>query len=441
MIERKSLSEAFPQIAKEAHGWDPEGVSSYSSKKVEWCCSKMHIYSAVIANRTANGSGCPYCSGNKVLAGFNDLASNYPDLAMEAHGWDPSQVTIGSGKKVSWKCNNNHTWEASPNNRTSNASGCPFCSNNKVWSGFNDLATLNPEVAEEALGWDSKLVGPNSNKRLLWKCSSHHEWLARPADRLRGDGCPYCSGRKVLLGFNDLATTHPDLALQANGWNPQDFTYGSNQRKKWICAFGHGWVATPANRAISGTGCPYCSGNKVLEGFNDLNTTHPHLASQAVKWKPNEISFGSNKKVKWFCENGHEWIISPKVRTGKDGSDCPSCAQTGFDPNKEGWLYFLWHPDWEMLQIGITNVPADRLKTHKSLGWKVLELRGPMNGDLARQWEADILRMLRKRNAVVGTTDIAGKFTGYTESWMKSSFPASSLKELMECVRLMEEQL
>ena len=64
-----------------------------------------------------------------------------------------------------------------------------------------------------------------------------------------------------------------------------------------------------------------------------------------------------------------------------------------------------------------------------------------MNGDLARQWEADILRMLRKKNAIVGSTEIAGRFTGYTESWIKSSFPASSLKELMEKVRLVEDLL
>ena len=62
-----------------------------------------------------------------------------------------------------------------------------------------------------------------------------------------------------------------------------------------------------------------------------------------------------------------------------------------------------------------------------------------MTGDLVRQWETDILRMLRKQNAIVGSTDIAGKFTGYTESWMKHSYPVSSLKELMNLVRADEE--
>jgi hypothetical protein len=93
-----------------------------------------------------------------------------------------------------------------------------------------------------------------------------------------------------------------------------------------------------------------------------------------------------------------------------------------------------------MLQIGITNVPDDRLSTHKRLGWEVLELRGPMEGDIARQWETDILQMLRKQKAVIGSTEIAGKFTGYTESWMKASFQAPSLKALMESVRNAEDE-
>ena len=93
-----------------------------------------------------------------------------------------------------------------------------------------------------------------------------------------------------------------------------------------------------------------------------------------------------------------------------------------------------------MLQIGITNVPDDRLATHKRLGWTVIELRGPMKGELTRQWETDILRMLRAKKAVVGDTTIAGKFTGYTESWLEKSFPAKSLKELMNEVRFFEDK-
>ena len=84
------------------------------------------------------------------------LSVTHPELAREAEGWDPSQITYGSGKKFLWRCNSNHTWEAKINNRTASNSGCPYCSNSKVLIGFNDIQTTHPEIANEADGWDPK---------------------------------------------------------------------------------------------------------------------------------------------------------------------------------------------------------------------------------------------------------------------------------------------
>ncbi|RHS07383.1 hypothetical protein DW915_15330 [Blautia sp. AM42-2] len=47
-------------------------------------------------------------------------------------------------------CEFGHRWEASPNKIISKkTSGCPYCANQKVWKGFNDLSTFRPEVAQE----------------------------------------------------------------------------------------------------------------------------------------------------------------------------------------------------------------------------------------------------------------------------------------------------
>ena len=37
-------------------------------------------------------------------------------------------------------------------------------------------------------------------------------------NRSKGQSCPYCSHRKVLSGFNDLATTHPELVASEWDW-------------------------------------------------------------------------------------------------------------------------------------------------------------------------------------------------------------------------------
>ena len=102
-------------------------------------------------------------------------------------------------------------------------------------------------------------------------------------------------------------------------------------------------------------------------------------------------------------------------------------------------MYFLSHSKWSMYQIGITNFPNDRLQTHKKLGWEVLEIRGPMDGLLAQQWETAVLRMLKAKGADLSNSKIAGKFDGYSEAWSKSKFQSNSIKELMRLTEEFEE--
>ena len=437
MNERTSVSETHPEIAIQADGWNPTMYSTFSNKKVNWICQKGHKWNASITNRTRHNRGCPFCSNQRVMSGENDLASIYPKLALEAHGWDPKLVIAGTGKKLNWICPIDHVWSSTVANRL-RGDLCSVCKGTVVLEGFNDLKSQNPEIASQALDWDPSKIYFNSSKKLSWKCSLDHVWITTVRHRVhRNQGCPYCTNTKLLSGFNDLLTKFPTIASEAVGWDPSKVAPGSSRRYLWQCMEGHQWRAIPMSRTgLRKTGCPYCSNMKLLRGFNDLQTINPDLAAEAYGWDPSTVFPSGDVIRKWKCPESH--VYSARVANRAHGRGCPSCTQNGFDPNKEGWLYFLEHSDWEMLQIGITNVPDDRLATHTKLGWSVLELRGPMNGDLARQWETDILRMLRKNHAVIGSTEIAGKFTGFSESWMKESFPVKSLKELMGIVRALE---
>ena len=49
--------------------------------------------------------------------------------------------------KVIWRCRKEGQWEAAVKSRTINKTDCPYCSHNKVLAGFNDLATLQPDIA------------------------------------------------------------------------------------------------------------------------------------------------------------------------------------------------------------------------------------------------------------------------------------------------------
>jgi hypothetical protein len=279
------------------------------------------------------------------------------------------------------------------------------------------------------------------NNKTKWKCRclSCGDIVYPKLNGIQsGEGGCYKCGMKRAGESNTLDSEHAIQIAISAGFTPlEPYT---NALTKWKMRHDAcNSIVYPRLNSISNSsnktpGCAVCAGKQVEPGLNDLFTTHPEIAAEAKGWDPMLVTAGSSSvKRLWVCQEGHEWRSPVAERTA--GHGCPSCAQSGFDPNKDGWLYFLSHPDWEMLQIGITNVPDDRLSTHKRLGWEVLELKGPMNGDLARQWETDILRMLRKKNAIVGSTEIAGRFTGYTESWMKHTYPASSLKELMNLVQ------
>lgn len=171
-------------------------------------------------------------------------------------------------------------------------------------------------------------------KKKYWWIDEHgHEWETIIANKAKGSRCPYCSGTKILEGFNDLKSQIPEIASQ---WHPtknspltpKQISVRSAKKVWWLGECGHEWEAAIHSRTHKQTGCPYCSGNKVLPGFNDLATTHPTLTAQWHPTKnfpltPEDVSFGSQRKVWWSGECGHEWetnIVS-RQRFG-----CPVCA-------------------------------------------------------------------------------------------------------------------
>ena len=208
----------------------------------------------------------------------------------------PSQISFGSEKKMKWVCENNHTWEASPNKMTQRqTTGCPYCSNQKVWRGFNDLAFKFPNIAKE---WNyeknNKLkpdeVTSHSNKKVWWKCDKGHDFQMKISDRTskRNRNCPYCANRRVLKGFNDLSSVCPAVAKELdptkNGKKKPDKILSSNSKKYWWkCDKGHEYQAVLNNRVSNGkrkNGCPYCAGRKVLKGFNDIETDRHEIVEE-----------------------------------------------------------------------------------------------------------------------------------------------------------------
>lgn len=126
----------------------------------------------------------------------------------------------------------------------------------------------------ELLGqWDErnapltpKTVSYGSKKKLWWHCREGHFWQAAVYNRSAGAGCPYCAGKAVESGGNDLASVYPELAKQWDAvknapLTPADVTPHTHRKVWWKCPAGHRWKTAVYSRAgAQENGCPVCAG-------------------------------------------------------------------------------------------------------------------------------------------------------------------------------------
>lgn len=205
----------------------------------------------------------------------------------------PETIPFGSTQKVWWQCEKGHRWQVTVNNRTSSHTDCPYCSGRAAWPGETDLASQFPELAREwhptkNLPLTPECVLPGSEKKVWWRCGLGHVWRATVHSRTDGCGCPVCANRAVAPGVNDLASQFPKLAQE---WHPTK------------------------NGALT----------------------------------PQEVTFGTKRKVWWRCEKGHEWYVSVQSRT-LDGTGCPVCAGRVILPGENDMASQFpevareWHP-------------------------------------------------------------------------------------------------
>ena len=281
-----SVATNYPEIAKEWHPtkngkFTPDKAIMKSSKKVWWKCKTNpdHEWEARISDRTGlNKSGCPYCSGRKVLR-KESFALIFPEIAKQWHpikngDLRPEEISPGSSKKVWWKCERgiDHEWETTVDSRTSGRK-CPFCAGKKV-SVTNSLATNYPEIAEEWHPTKNGSLTPNdvttgSGKKVWWKCKSEpdHEWKASVCERtgIKKIGCPFCSHRRLSV-TNALATLYPEIAKEwhptKNGkLTPEKVIAGSHRSVWWMCSSDskHVWKTKINNRVHNKSRCPFCA--------------------------------------------------------------------------------------------------------------------------------------------------------------------------------------
>jgi hypothetical protein len=282
----------LPPVERDKRGrLKPSDVSIHSHENAWWQCpvNKKHEWRALVCDRVRYGSGCPYCTNQKV-GHDNSLAAVYPKLVNLWHPTRnlpllPTHVVPGSGKRVWWRCSkaHDHIWQASVNkvvkSRNEGHRACPFCAGRKVCS-TNNLAAQCPPVAKlwhpTQNASKATSVLPKSNKMVWWHCPKGHEFKSQvcrvfEAHQLRGSsGCPYCSGRRASKEDN-LAERYPVIAKL--WWHPSknlplrptEVRHGSGKEVWWGCTKSrqHAWQApissvVQAYKKMRRPRCPMC---------------------------------------------------------------------------------------------------------------------------------------------------------------------------------------
>lgn len=325
------LATTHPELVKdwdwESNDLSPYEITAMKNYRAHWICHVCGYHWISLVSNRSRGRGCRRCAG-KVLTPEKSLAVVNPQVAAQ---WDykknspltPNDVFAGSNDSAFWLCEKGHSWEAIICSRTKGQkNGCPYCGNKLLLSGFNDLATVRPELLSE---WDYEKntvqpdqVFPKTNLSVFWKCEKGHSYPYNIATKRVGRGCPYCDGKKPIVGENDLATTHHEISQEwdqekNSGLTPQDVKAGSNKTVFWKCReCNHSWPARIFVRVKTPT-CPCCCGRKPITDYNDLATTHIEIAhywdsERNGDKSPQTVSHGSRYMAHWKCPDcGLKW--------------------------------------------------------------------------------------------------------------------------------------
>lgn len=406
------LSTINPTLAKE---WDydknknflPSTISPYSHKKVWWKCSKCgHRWMATIKHRTY-GVGCPQCGRKQSTISKHktdietkgSVATNNPDLALEWHPYRngdllPTEVLSNSNKKVWWRCRKGHEWQAVVSSRNMGA-GCPICDlenhtsfpeqaiNYYLSHYFKTLNRYREYGKEIDIYIPERKIGIEYNGLFFHNSKESKE---RDANKVRFFRSHDIRIIQVVEGYTN--TVDIDVITYRH-----DSTYSE---LKWVIEIlgkimgieKHIEVDLDNDRAE--IYAQYIH----LEKENSLLSKKPLIAEEWHPTKnrsltPDNVSFGSQKKVWWLGKCGHEWpaIISSRVA----GHGCPYCngyaVKEGFNDlsTKCPQLVDEWDYDKNVELLPSQVTPG----SHRKVWW--------ICSNCGHSWEATI------KNRVNGT--------------------------------------
>lgn len=188
-------------------GLMPGNVSSFSDSQYWWKCGNGHGWK----DSPREHGGCPVCSGQITNPRGSSIAECGGELVglfdEEANKMTASCVSVDAVSFYTWHCREcGNRWRDAPVAMRGKPY-CPYCADEALQIGLNDVKTKFPQMAIE---WKSKDARPDrvfykEDRDVEWRClSCGEEWTGNLRERVerslqegRVAGCPYCDGDSV----------------------------------------------------------------------------------------------------------------------------------------------------------------------------------------------------------------------------------------------------
>lgn len=334
----------------------PEEISCFSGRKVWWkCCECGHSWQATVGNRVS-GSGCPKCNIENVNS-FCEQAVLYYIKQLFPDAINSDKLAIGMELDIFIPSINKaieydgEVWHGSKHKIEIDNQKNVLC----LEKGIKLIRIREPRLKE----MDNCVVFIRKDSTTeLSLTDVIHEVLdyLSPGNKIQVDVLRDTSlileQYAVKKYGNSVSFLYPDIAAEwhptKNGkLTPNKISKATNKKAWWLGKCGHEWQMSVSDRTSTyvrkdGTikkpyGCPFCSGRRILVGYNDLQSKRPDIAAE---WhpekngnlKPTDIMCGSGKNVWWLGRCGHEWKSTPNKRCN-DNDQCPICFKKRRSPS------------------------------------------------------------------------------------------------------------
>lgn len=310
----------------------------------------------------------------RLIVGVNDLKTSFPQIAAELVSADPSEIMDTSVKSQEWKCSlcGKH-WNAQPRSRVNTYNPQPGCPQCKSSSGIDSrgkkllFKDAFPELAVQAVNEEElESLTQSSHKKIAWRCDKGHEYQLSPNKILHGIKCPVCNFKLLDPTYNTIRAVRPDLVEELANEKDADTLFANSKSKiTWrhedAEGITHIWTASPNDRCYYDYGCGVCSGRQVQVGVNDFALI---LEKYGYKWhednrfSPYEITMGSSKKVKVYCDKHSErYVMEIGAKFFTSGEmRCQDCIPTGDK--------FRSKPEREIYEFVTENFPDEKIENN-----------------------------------------------------------------------------